>query len=167
MEHSLFLRQYKYEIPGSSTAFSGLPAGKEARLINQLPALSAFFDFENGDFQLEADSRFLLNESMRANNPWINNNQERLFINANMKPEIPSGPDDNLRNELLLFLKGSIFNGERQSKCSGLMRLNRNWQSKKAYWTIYFNLVDNDLDLFVIKVRLPVITSLVDAAEKN
>jgi hypothetical protein len=167
MEHSLFLRQYKYEIPGSSTAFSGLPASKESRLISQLPALSAFFDFENGDFQLEADSRYLLNENTRVKNPWINNHQERLFISANMKPEIPDGPDDNLRNELLLFLKGSIYNGERQSMCSGLLRLNRNWQSKKTYWTIYFNLVDNDLDVFEIRLRLPVITSLVDKAEKN
>jgi len=84
-----------------------MPSGKETRLITSLPALSAFFDFENGDFQLEADSRFIINECIGNNNPWISNQQERVFISANMKPEIPSGPDDNLKNELLLFLKGS------------------------------------------------------------
>lgn len=167
MEHSLFLRQYKYEIPGSSTSYPGLIANKESRLFNQLPALSAFFDFENGDFQLEADSRYLLTEGNGDKNPWINNRQERFFISANMKPEIPDGPDDNLRNELLLFLKGSIYNGERQSMCSGLLRLNRDMQSAKSHWTIYFNLVDNDLDVFEIRLKLPVITSLVDGAGRN
>lgn len=145
MEHSLFLRQYKYEIPS---------------LVNARPALSAFFDFENGDFLLEGDYKYVLNGENDTR-------KKRFLVNAEMKPEIPAGPDDNLSTELLVHLKGFLYNGERQSMCSGLLRLNRNLKGNKMQWMIYCNLVDNDMDVFEIRLKLPVITSLVQAPGEN
>src|SRR5688572_27615068 len=109
MEHSLFLRQYKYEILDE---------------ITLQPLLQAYFDFESGGFQLEGDPWFI-NANNRVKNSRLNSNTKRLLIDANMKPEIPAGPNDNLNNELLLFLNGSFVSGRRQHRCSGLLRLNR------------------------------------------
>jgi hypothetical protein len=166
MEHSLFLRQYKYEIPASTPAIKGLPKG-ELGQVNQEPALCAFFDFENGGFQLEGDYLFLSNANNRQKNFWHTRDKIRIFIEAKMKPEIPAGPNDNLRNELLLTLKGSIYNGEQKYRCSGLLRLNRSWKSNKAQWMIYCSVMDNDLDVFEIRLNLPVITSLVQTPGYN
>ena len=153
MEHSLFLRQYKYEIPGPTTGSA---------------ALLAYFDFESGGFQLEGDLRFI-HANNRIKNSRLNNknNQYRLLIDAVMKPEIPAGPNDNLDNELLLCLKGSFFDGQKQHRCSGILRLNRNWQDNKGQWMIYCNLIDNDLDFFEIKLTLPVFTNLIHTPGYN
>jgi hypothetical protein len=151
MEHSLFLRQYKYEILDEVTL---------------QPTLLAYFDFESGGFQLEGDSWFI-NANNRIKNSRLHKNTTRLLIDANMKPEIPAGPNDNLNNELLLFLHGSFYNGRRQYRCSGLLRLNRKWQNNKAQWMIYCNLIDNNLDFFELKLTLPVFTSLTQTAGNN
>src|SRR5690349_9504254 len=111
MEHSLFLRQYKYEIPGPSAPVE--------------PAFLVFFDFENGGFQLESDYTFIGNANCKVKSSWLNKQASRIFIEADMKPEIPAGPNDNLTHELILSLKGSIYNGRQRCKCSGLLRLNR------------------------------------------
>jgi hypothetical protein len=150
MEHSLFLRQYKIEILRSASQ----------------PALLAFFDFESGDFQLEGDGQFIKSNN-HIKKSRLNDKHTSLLIQANMKPEIPAGPNDNLNNELLLLLKGSFYNGRQQHRCSGLLRLNRSYKDNKAQWTIYCNLVDNDLDFFEIKLTLPVFTSLVNTAGSN
>lgn len=157
MEHSLFLRQYKYEIPG-------LPTGGKSSPVTKKYALRALFDFENGEFQLEGDASYILNDSNRFKSLAKNT---RFFIDAKMKPEIPAGPDDNLKNELLLCLKGSILKGDRQYKCSGLLSLNRNWQGQKTQWMIYCNMVDNDLDFFEIRLILPVFTNITQAPDEN
>lgn len=151
MEHSLFLRQYKYEI---------------VRDDYREPALLAFFDFESGGFQLEGDYRFI-HANNRIKNSRLYNYNTRLTIDACMKPEIPAGPHDNLNNELLLFLTGTFYNGLRQHRCSGLLRLNRHIKNNMTQWMIYCNLIDNNLDFFEIKLTLPVFTSLVQTAGNN
>lgn len=153
MEHSLFLRQYKYELPA-------LPAP------NPQPGFLAFFDFENGGFQLECDYRFIVSDNKRDQKA-LSSRATRIFIEAEMKAEIPSGPDDNLKNELLLFLKGTIYDGERKCRCTGLLQLNRNYKSNKEQWMIYCNLVDNDMDIFEIKLKLPVITNMTQVPHNN
>jgi hypothetical protein len=84
-----------------------------------------------------------------------------------MKPEIPAGPNDNLTHELILSLKGSIYNGRQRCKCSGLLRLNRIPQKDSSHWMIYCNLVDNDMDTFEIRLKLPVFTSLIEYPSDN
>lgn len=156
MEHSLFLRQYKFEIlsPTASNA------------AEQKPALIAYFDFESGGFRLEADYQYIHSNNPVKNSPSIYR-FNRFLIDAKMQAEIPSGPNDNLNNELLLCLKGSFYNGCRMHRCSGILRLNRNLQKKLAPWMIYCNMVDNDLDFFEIKFSLPVFTSLVQTPANN
>lgn len=151
MEHSLFLRQYKYE---------------ELDEVTLQPLLLAYFDFESGGFQLEGDPWFI-NVHNRVKNSCLKSNTKRLFIDASMKPEIPAGPNDNLNNELLIFLNGSFINGRCKHRCSGLLRLNRKWQNNKAQWMIYCNLIDNNLDFFELKLTLPVFTSLVESPGDN
>jgi hypothetical protein len=153
MEHSFFLRQYKYEIPGSP--------------VNAQPALRAFFDFEHGGFQLESDNQYIVNTNTKNKKSWPRRKSDRFFVEANMKPEIPSGPDDNLHNELLLNLNGTIHYGKRKFKCSGLLILNRNLLENKTQWTIYCNLMDVDLDIFEIKLKVPVFTGLAKTASDN
>jgi hypothetical protein len=166
MEHSLFLRQYKYEIPGAPASNMGLPVKPDAGQPKHEPAFLIFFDFENGGFQLEGDYRFIGNTNTRVKDSWLNQQTNRIFIEADMKPEIPAGPNDNLTHELILSLKGSIYNGRQQCKCFGLLRLNRNAQNM-AQWMIYCNLVDNDMDIFEIKLMLPVFTSLMQTPGDN
>lgn len=159
MDHSLFLRQYKFEVLNSIK--SEKPGDAE-----QKPALLAYFDFESGGFQLEGDYRYI-NPNTKVKNSRSNKNNNRFLIDAKMQPEIPAGPNDNLDNELLLCLKGSFYNGRRLHRCSGLLRLNRYIQKNKAQWVIYCNLVDNDMDLFEIKLTLPVFTNLVHTPGYN
>jgi hypothetical protein len=156
MEHSLFLRQYKFEILHPTASADA----------EQKPALIAYFDFESGGFQLEADYCYI-DANNRVKNSRSKNKSNRLLIDAKMQPEIPAGPNDNLDNELLLCLKGSFYNGRRLHRCSGILRLNRNLQKKLAPWMIYCNLVDNDLDFFEIKFCLPVFTNLVQTPGNN
>jgi hypothetical protein len=167
MEHSLFLRQYKYEVPAASTPGTGLPVQAEQGNPHNEPAFLVFFDFENGGFQLEGDYSFIGNTNGKVRNSWLNQQTNRIFIEADMKPEIPAGPNDNLSHELILSLKGSIFNGRQRCKCSGLLRLNRIPQRDKTQWMIYCNLVDNDMDIFEIKLRLPVFTSKIQTPGDN
>jgi hypothetical protein len=167
MEHSLFLRQYKYEIPGTSAPGTGLPVAAEDKQPNNEPAFLVFFDFENGGFQLESDYSFIGNTNTKVRNSWLNQQTSRIFIEADMKPEIPAGPNDNLTHELILSLKGSIYNGRQRCKCSGLLRLNRIPQKDSSHWMIYCNLVDNDMDTFEIRLKLPVFTSLIEYPSDN
>lgn len=153
MEHTLFLRQYKYEIPRPEAGIEG-------------PALVAYFDFESGDFQLEGDRQYIFSNN-KIKNSRLNKKNNRLLIDATMKPEIPAGPNDNLKNELLLYVKGSFYNGRQQFKCSGLLRLNRTWKNDKEQWMIDCNLIDNDLDFFEIRLSLPVYTNLIHTGGNN
>lgn len=166
MEHSLFLRQYKYEILGS-TVDAGVPALNQLGQISREPALWAFFDFENGNLQLEGDYRYILHSNNGNKNGWLRYHKNRVFIDANMKPEIPAGPDDNLNNELLLLLKGSIYNGSQRHICSGLLSLSRTGINIDSQWMIYCTLMDNDLNRFEIKFKLPVYTGITKSPNHN
>jgi len=165
MEHSLFLRQYKFEIPRSATAVAGVSTKIKSTKDIQEPALRVLFDFENGCFLLEGDCGLIVSTNTRHKNSWLNGKNARVFIDANMKPEIPDGPDDNLNMELLLCLKGHIQNGDRQFKCSGILRLNRH--SNDSQWMIYCNLVDNDMHFFEIRLNLPVFTTIIQSPGDN
>jgi hypothetical protein len=167
MEHSLFLRQYKYEIPGSPSAFTAFPIKDNAGQAIHQPEFLAFFDFESGDFQIEGFSHSIITANQRYKNSWLTQQNTRVFIDADMKPEIPAGPNDNLGNELLLYINGSIYNGQRRVRCSGLLRLNRSSHNNNAQWMIYCNLVDDDMNAFEIKLRLPVFTNVVKAPGDN
>lgn len=167
MKQNLFLKQYQYEIPASSITFPLSPKNGNTAPAKQEPALWAFFDFENNSLQLEGDCHFILKANKRFENSWFNYYKSRVFIDVTMKPEAAVNPNDAGNNEMLLFLKGSIYDGQRRGFCSGLLRLHRIWHSSKTQWIIYCNLVDNDLDVFEIKFKLPVFTSLFHKADNN
>jgi hypothetical protein len=157
MKKPILLKQFKYSIPPSVIALTGVE--KNYAVAEHLPLMKVAIDFENGNLELEGDWHFMMASNKYNEAGGSDYHKGRVQIETAIYASSPINLDDPENHGLVFPLDGTIKDSNYLTACSGLLILDSVPGFHKrtgSQWNISFYIYDLQHDNCEIKFKLPI-----------
>ena len=161
MKQNLVLNTFEYSIVPSSVMMPDMCMNETGFMLQQLPLLSVWIDFEKGVFKVEGDWHYMVASNKHSGASWYSFRKGRVKIEASLfKSFMVNVNTEEYKNDGMVFpFKGTINDGNSPGNCSGLIVINDNNGGNcllNNQWSILFCLYDCQFDSCEIIFKLPV-----------
>ena len=157
MKHAIPFKHFDYAIPFPDAHANRMGSGNGSSFDTHLPPLKISIDFEKRELTLEGKDLFARDSNKKPQPIVSNPDNERIRVKATIYSGFSMKLSEFTKDELVFSMDGSLDDGKKIDKCSGLLvfskPINRNGSEAGEYHlTIY--LYDDFDDEREIKLRL-------------